>query len=60
VPWSLYFNEGAAIHGAYWHDGFGYRRSHGCVNVAAADAMWMFEWAEEGTWVHVHSSDDYR
>ncbi len=60
VPWSMYFHEGEAIHGAYWHDGFGYRRSHGCVNVAPADAMWLFNWAEEGTWVHVHSSSEYQ
>ena len=33
VPWNLYFTEqGAVIHGAYWHDSFGSPYSHGCVN----------------------------
>lgn len=60
VPYSIYFDRGKAIHGAYWHDGFGYRRSHGCVNVAPADAMLLFQWIEEGDWVHVRSSAEYR
>ena len=42
VPWVMYFNEGVAIHGAYWHDQFGRRRSHGCVNVAPRDAAFLF------------------
>lgn len=60
VPWNLFFNGEAALHGAYWHDGFGYRRSHGCVNMSPADALWLYNWADEGTWVHVHSSHEYR
>ncbi len=53
VPWILYFDESRALHGAYWHNGFGYPRSHGCVNLSLPDAHWLFNWAEEGTWVHV-------
>ena len=53
VPWILYFDESRAIHGAYWHNGYGYPRSHGCVNLSPVDANWIFDWAEEGTWVHV-------
>jgi hypothetical protein len=53
VPWILYFDEKRALHGAYWHNGFGYPRSHGCVNLALADAHWLFNWAEEGTYVEV-------
>jgi hypothetical protein len=45
VPWVMYFNEGVALHGAYWHDRFGARRSHGCVNLAPRDAAWLFGWA---------------
>jgi hypothetical protein len=41
VPWAQFFYHGYAIHGAFWHDKFGYRASHGCVNVAPADAMWL-------------------
>lgn len=45
VPWVMYFNEGVALHGAYWHDEFGRRRSHGCVNLAPLDAAFLFSWA---------------
>jgi hypothetical protein len=53
VPWILYFDESRALHGAYWHNGFGYPRSHGCVNLSLADANWIFNWAQEGTYVEV-------
>lgn len=55
VPWSMYFNRDIALHTAYWHDGFGYRRSHGCVNLPPLDAKWLFEWAPEDVWVWVHT-----
>jgi hypothetical protein len=44
VPWVLLFQGHNALHGAYWHNGFGRRRSHGCVNLAPLDARWLFEW----------------
>lgn len=53
VPWVLYFDQARAMHGAYWHNGFGYPRSHGCVNLSPTDAHWLYDWASEGTWVHV-------
>ncbi|HEY46712.1 MAG TPA: L,D-transpeptidase [Anaerolineae bacterium] len=53
VPWTLYYDKARALHGAYWHNGFGYPRSHGCVNLSLIDAHWLFNWAEEGTWVYV-------
>jgi hypothetical protein len=53
VPWVLYYDEDRALHGAYWHNNFGYQQSHGCVNLSPADAQWLFNWAEEGTWVYV-------
>jgi len=53
VPWTMYFDEARALHGAYWHNGFGYPRSHGCVNLAPGDAHWLFNWAREGDWVYV-------
>lgn len=46
VPYIQYFHEGFALHGAYWHDEFGKPRSHGCVNLAPADAAWLFEWTD--------------
>ena len=46
VPFVQYFNKGYALHGTYWHDDFGKTRSHGCVNLAPADAAWLFEWTD--------------
>jgi lipoprotein-anchoring transpeptidase ErfK/SrfK len=57
VPWTLYFNQDVALHGAYWHDGFGYQHSHGCVNLAPLDARWLFEWAPEAAWVQVRPGE---
>ena len=46
VPWCTYFTfTGAAIHGAYWHNNFGYPRSHGCINVTPDAAKWIYRWA---------------
>jgi len=53
VPWTMYYDEQRALHGAYWHDGFGYPRSHGCVNLALGDAHWIFDWAAIGDYVYV-------
>lgn len=44
VPWTMYFHESYALHGAFWHDGFGRVRSHGCVNLGPSDARWLFNW----------------
>jgi len=54
VPWTMYFDEARALHGAYWHTFYGYPRSHGCVNLSPGDAHWLFQWAQEGDWVYVH------
>jgi len=68
VPFVQYFHKGFALHGTYWHDEFGKVRSHGCVNLAAYDAAWLFEWTdpqvsadwhgvinkERGTVVYIH------
>ncbi len=68
VPYVQYFTEGYAFHAAYWHDDFGKPRSHGCINLAPADAQWLFEWTDppvpdawhgamtlhDGTLVNVH------
>lgn len=46
VPWVMYYKNSFAVHGAYWHDGFGKVRSHGCTNLAPADARWLYFWSE--------------
>ena len=42
VPWTMTFRKNFALHGTYWHDGFGRQRSHGCVNLSPADAHRIF------------------
>lgn len=42
VPWVMYFQGGYALHGAFWHDRFGLRTSHGCVNLSPRDARRFF------------------
>jgi hypothetical protein len=42
VPWTQYFSGSVALHGAFWHAGFGQVRSHGCVNLSPNDARWLF------------------
>lgn len=54
VPWNLYFTHGGAvIHGAYWHDSFGTRYSHGCINLPPEEAKRLYEWTPLGTKVTV-------
>lgn len=53
VPWTMYFDEARAIHGAYWRAWLGYPQSHGCVNMSVADSHWIYNWANEGDWVYV-------
>jgi lipoprotein-anchoring transpeptidase ErfK/SrfK len=54
VPWTMYFTQqGAAIHGTYWHNNFGSPNSNGCVNLPVKTAAWLYEWAPVGTSVIV-------
>ena len=64
VPFAQYFHEGYAFHGAWWHNSFGRRMSHGCVNLSTRrfnrrwsgvpeDAGWLWEFASLGTPVTV-------
>ena len=53
VPWVMYFFEGYAIHGTYWHNNFGHPMSHGCVNLPTDESLWFYNFAPLGTPVHV-------
>jgi LysM repeat protein len=53
VPWVMYFYQGYALHGTYWHNNFGHPMSHGCVNLRTPEAEWLYMWAPIGTPVHV-------
>lgn len=46
VPWTMFYDGAYALHGAYWHDEFGHVKSHGCTNLAPADARWLLRWTE--------------
>jgi hypothetical protein len=68
IPWVQYFDNDISLHGTYWHDLFGYRRSHGCVNMSISDARYVYEWmgdtdpgenGEVQRYVYVHSSGIY-
>jgi L,D-transpeptidase catalytic domain len=60
IPYVQYFQEGYALHAAYWHDDFGIPRSHGCINLAPDDAKWLFSWTEPrvpAPWHGAHAQD---
>lgn len=73
IGWVSYFTgSGIAFHSAYWHNDFGWPRSHGCVNLLPDDAKWIWRWTlpiadtdkrftklenwREGTTIKVHYS----
>ncbi|MEM9068886.1 MAG: L,D-transpeptidase [Myxococcota bacterium] len=76
VPYVMYFELAYALHSAFWHNGFGRPRSHGCVNLSPHDARWVFNWADPplpenwhsvypteetpGTWIFVHGETPTR
>ncbi len=53
TKWNLLFKYSSRgnyfIHGAFWHNKFGTKRSHGCVNVSYADIEPIYKWADMGT-----------
>jgi hypothetical protein len=56
VPDVMYLNADAeALHGAYWHNNFGYQMSHGCINLPLDMAHFLYGWAPLGTMVWVHT-----
>lgn len=54
VPYTMYYDRGYGIHGAYWHNNFGNTMSHGCTNMKPEEAKIVFDWASVGTKVIVH------
>lgn len=66
VPYAQYFHKDYALHGAWWHNGFGRPASHGCINLATRtrnrrwpnspeDAGWLYQWASLGVPVTVYA-----
>ena len=56
IPWY----KGYSLHGTYWHNDFGTRRSHGCVNLPTPIAEKLYHWTSpvdnpsQGTKVVIH------
>ncbi len=47
IGWTVIFvTGGVAIHSTFWHNNFGDRMSHGCVNTRPEDAKWIFRWTQ--------------
>lgn len=45
VPFVCYFTaDWVATHGCYWHNDYGQRHSHGCVNLPNYAARWIWRW----------------
>jgi len=61
VPWSVRVTyDGEFLHDAYWNGQLGQANlSHGCTNMAPADAKWYYRWSLIGdpvTWTHTGTS----
>lgn len=62
VQWVQNFHGPHALHGAYWHDGWGELMSGGCVNLSPIDSKWVFEWTEPSLpkgWHGIRSVGDF-
>ena len=60
VPWTMFYDGNYAVHSAYWHDGFGAVRSHGCINLAPHDARLLFRWSSPDVppgWIAVYGNE---
>jgi hypothetical protein len=62
VPWTMYFKGGYALHGAYWHNGFGHARSHGCINLSPTDARVIYHFTRPALpdgWTRLDADDKH-
>jgi lipoprotein-anchoring transpeptidase ErfK/SrfK len=61
VPWVMHFKKLFALHGAHWHDAYGKKFSHGCVNMSPRDAGLLFRWTSPAVpdgWADLEDSED--
>lgn len=56
VKHNLMFNWPFYLHGAYWHNNFGNKMSHGCVNLPLDYAEKLYNWANVGASVIINDS----
>jgi len=60
VPHVQYFFGGIALHSAFWHNRFGHRMSHGCVNLSPKDAKTVYDMTgphPQDGWLHVYETE---
>jgi len=63
VPWVMHFKHRYALHGTFWHWGFGHPASHGCINLSVRDARWIYDRVTPvayGGWHSVNASANDR
>lgn len=61
VPYVMFYQGSYAVHGAFWHENFGVKMSHGCINMAPLDAKYIFFHTDPEVpqgWQGAWSSDD--
>lgn len=60
TPWVISINGRIALHAVYWHEEFGRTKSQGCVNLAPADAHWVWDFTSPALppgWVRIESDE---
>jgi hypothetical protein len=55
VPWITWFTTNIGFHGTYWHNNYGNRMSHGCVNLPIDLAKFVYDWSPVGVEVSVYN-----
>lgn len=55
VPWITWFTTNIGFHGTYWHNNYGTRMSHGCVNLPIDLAKYVYDWSPVGVEVAVYN-----
>lgn len=59
IPWVTYLTlSGISFHGTFWHNDYGRPRSHGCLNLTPADALWIYRWTDPAVPLSSETWDD--
>lgn len=56
APWVIEMASGQSIHGAFWHNRFGIEHGDGNLQLAPADARWLFHWVQPDVPTGWHSA----
>lgn len=54
IPYNLRIYPHIYLHYAPWHNNFGHKMSHGCINVSLENIKWLYAWSHKGIPVDVH------